>query len=378
MAIFNDKDNRKTNVAVVAFDQIRKQFPAVQQTIYANTAAAGPLYDSLFEWRQEHELDLLMKASDLFPEGLKIISETRKNLGRFLGCSTENVALTPNFSIGFNMLLDAFPKKAKVLLLENDYPSVNWPFGFRDFDIEYVQATTHLEAEIHETVKNKNIDILALSLVQWVNGVFIDLDFLKDLKKEYKDLIVLADGTQFCGMFPFDFSTSGIDVLGASGYKWLVAGYGNGFMLFRKEIMEQFMPKSVGFGSVGGDFGKKDSFRFAKHFEPGHLDSLNFGSLNHSLKFLDEIGMDKIGRYNQGLSEEATNLFGAMGLLEAEVVARKKHSTIFNLKGDKTLYDHLLRHNVVCALRGNGIRLSFHFYNTLQELEALARIVNDC
>lgn len=360
------------------FDQIRKYFPAVQQCIYANTAAAGPLYDSLFEWRQEHELDLLLKASKQFPEGLKIISEARKSLSKLLGCPVENLALTPNFSIGLNMLLDAFPKKAKVLLLENDYPSLNWPFEFRDFDIEYVPIDADLESRIYETVKNKNIDILALSLVQWLNGIFIDLDFLQNLKKEFKDLIILADGTQFCGMFPFDFSSSGIDVLGTSGYKWLLSGYGNGFMLFKEEIKERFAPKAVGFGSVGGDFGKKGSFRFCKHFEPGHLDSLSFGSLDHSLKFLLEIGMDKIGAHNQRLSEEAKKLFASMDLLEAAVVKRKTHSTIFNLRGDEKLFKHLQEHNVVCAPRGNGIRLSFHFYNSLQELEALAKIVNDC
>ncbi|UJH68283.1 aminotransferase class V-fold PLP-dependent enzyme [Allomuricauda sp. SCSIO 65647] len=362
----------------MTIDQIRKQFPAVQHGIYANTAAAGPLYDSLFEWRQEHELDLLMKASGLFVEGLKIISETRKSLGSFFCCPTENIALTPNFTIGLNMLLDSFPKKAKVLLLSNDYPSLNWPFEFRDFDIEYLAMVDDLESQIYEAVKNRHIDILALSLVQWLNGILIDLDFLKDLKNEFKDLIIVADGTQFCGMFPFDFSASGIDILGASGYKWLLSGYGNGFMLFKEKSKERFMPKSVGFGSVEGDFDKKDNFRFCKHFEPGHLNSLTFGSLNFSLSFLEAVGLQKIGNHNKALSETGKQLFGDMGLLEEAVVKRIAHSTIFNIKGDKTLLEHLRQNDIVCAQRGDGIRLSFHFYNTLQELEELAKIVNGC
>lgn len=362
----------------MTIDQIRKRFPAVQHGIYANTAAAGPLYDSLFEWRQEHELDLLMRASGLFVEGLKIVSETRESLGSFFNCPIENVALTPNFTIGFNMLLDSFPKKAKVLLLNDDYPSLNWPFEFRGFDIEYLDMGDDLEPQIYEAVKNRHIDILALSLVQWLNGMLIDLDFLSDLKNEFKDLIIMADGTQFCGMFPFDFSASGIDILGASGYKWLLSGYGNGFMLFKEEAKERFVPRAAGFGSVEGDFDKKDNFRFCKHFEPGHLNSLNFGSLNFSLKFLEAIGLQKIGDHNKTLSKKAKQLFGDMGILEEAIVKRIAHSTIFNIKGDKALFDCLRQNDIVCAQRGNGIRLSFHFYNTLHELEVLAKIVNGC
>ena len=39
---------------------------------------------------------------------------------------------------------------------------------------------------------------------------------------------MIGDGTQFLGAHAFHFNTSPFDVLAASGYKWLLAGFGNG------------------------------------------------------------------------------------------------------------------------------------------------------
>jgi len=153
--------------------------------------------------------------------------------------------------------LEGLKPKAKVLLLENDYPSVNWPFESRDFDVSYVRIDADVEHRIQETIVTKNIEVLALSLVQWLDGFLMDIDFLKELKKDYPNLIIIADGTQFCGTRNFDFTASGIDVLGASAYKWLLAGYGNGFMLFSDSVQERFAVRSIGFNAANGEVDKK-------------------------------------------------------------------------------------------------------------------------
>ncbi len=303
------------------------------------------------------------------------IPQVRKTVARFFNCENGNVALVPNFSIGLNLMLEGLSKKHKVLLLENDYPSVNWPFESRNFDSMYVAIDARIEDRIADAIKSKGATVLALSLVQWLNGIQIDMDFLTQLKKEFPNLLIIADGTQFCGMTDFDFDNSPLDVLGASGYKWLLAGYGNGFMLFKDSVKKEVSVKSVGFNAANGNLVDKDIIRFAKRFEPGHLDTLNFGSLKYSLEFLEGIGMSKIESQLNRLSKKAKIEFTALGLLEESVVRRKRHSTIFNIKGNDVLYQKLLENDVVCALRGTGIRLSFHFYNTEKEIDKIVGIL---
>ena len=356
-------------------DNIAVQFPVLKNQIYVNTPVFGPIPESLYKWRQEHERDFLMNASRMRTRTLETISNTRTTVGAFFGCKRDNVALVPNFSTALNMLLEGMNKKKKVLLLENDYPSVDWPFMSRGFPISYVKIDATLEESILLAVKNENISILALSVVQWQNGIKIDLDFLKRLKKEFPDLIIIADGTQFLGTTNFNFEDSAFDVLGASAYKWLLAGYGCGFMLFKDSVQQKCELKTIGFNAANANHEKRDVIRFARRFEPGHLACTTFGSLGYSLNYLDGIGKDMIEAQNQKLSEKFKSEFSELGLLQDAVVARKNHSTIFNIKGDTSLFNHLIKNNVVCAQRGDGIRMGFHFYNTEAEVGRIVEIL---
>ncbi len=357
-------------------EKIRKEFPVLRKGIYANTAVYGLLYDSLLEWRQEHDLDFLIYGSDMRSKTLKVLSDTRNTVAEFFNCKRENVALINNFSTGLNVLLEGLHPKKKILLIEGDYPSLNWAFENRDFEVRYIQIVANMEARIQEVIEKEHIDVLALSLVQWLDGFFVDLDFLKQLKIQFPNLIIIADGTQFCGSRDFDFDASGIDVLGASAYKWLLAGYGCGFMLFSDRMQEEFSVKSIGFNAANGDLDRKDSIRFAKLFEPGHLSSLAFGSLKFSMDYFTKIGMENITANNKKLAEKAKKEFQGLGLIHDKFTERREHSTIFNIKADEATFQKLLANDVFCAQRGQGVRLSFHFYNTEEEIDAIVKVLN--
>ena len=331
----------------------------------------------MLEWRQGHDLDYLIGGSEMKGQSNKMHAKTREVVGTFFNCVTDNVALVPNFTIGLNFLVEGLSKTEKILLLDGDYPSLNWPFESRGLDVVHLKSAANLEERIYNTIKEENITVLALSVVQWLNGILIDLSFLKRLKEDFKDIIIIADGTQFLGTRDFNFLESGIDVLGASAYKWLLSGYGNGFVLIKEEIKHRFSLVSKGYGSGRNTKDCAEERAFCKHLEPGHLDSLCFGSLQFSLGFLQKIGMQNIQKQHKELVESAKKSFTQLGLLDDDVVNRKEHSTIFNIKGDRHIFDKLLKNEVVCAQRGGGIRLSFHFYNTLEEINKITKFLKN-
>ena len=194
--------------------ELRKKFPVLEECIYANTAATGLLNTDLFEWRREHDHEYLIGGSKMKQKGFENTHLINRAVGDFFGCRKDNVALTPNFSLAMNLLLEGLPKDQNILLLKEDYPSLNWGFETRNFKRNYLDIDEKLEDNIYRAVKEDKIDVLALSVVQWINGIKIDLDFLKQLKKEFPDLMIMADGTQFCGTQRFNFESSGIDILG--------------------------------------------------------------------------------------------------------------------------------------------------------------------
>ena len=354
---------------------LRKPFPVLQQYIYLNTAASGLLSEKVFDFRQEHDLDLLISGSILKEKQGAMLAQVRETVGSFFNCAPNRVALVPNFSYGFNTLLEGIDKSKRVLLFKDDYPSINWAVTSRDFEVNFAAIDEHLERNIEEAFSEKTPDVFAFSVVQYINGIKLEIDFLKQLKQKYPATLFVADGTQYCGTEKFDFDDSGLDVMIASTYKWLNAGYGNAFLLFAENAAEKISPKSSGFNSLQGKY-KAVEGNFIGKFEPGHLDTLNFGSLNVALKFLKDVGIDLVEARINELKEQAKKELIQLGLLEEKVVNRSQHSSIFNIKGDDKLFQHLRSKDIICSQRGEGIRISFHYFNTTEEVETIIKILS--
>jgi len=88
------------------------------------------------------------------------------------------------------------------------------------------------------------------------------------------------------------------------------------------------------------------------------------------------LSKEKIDRINE-LSKKAKEGFSAMGLLEDAVLLRKDHSTIYNIKGDDAMFEHLTDNKIICSQRGGGIRFSFHYYNALEDIDFIVRIIKE-
>jgi len=356
-------------------EELKSDFPVLHKYTYLNTASSGLISKSLVNWRHNHDMQFLTDASVFRDQHKNHIESIRSKVAHFCGAQTNEVSLVPNFSFGLNTLIEGIPEGQKVLLLDKDYPSINWAFENRDFNVCYAEINVDLEKNIEVAVAENQPDIFAFSLVQYLDGTKIDFEFLKKLKAYHPNLLLIADGTQYLGTENFNFSESALDVLGCSAYKWLLSGYGNGFLMVKESIQNQIFPSTIGFNSADGIYSKQDDLPFVKRFEPGHQDTLNYGSLEQSLLFLEKTGMDFISETNRKLSNYAKNRFAALGLLDQYIVDRKEHSTIFNIKGDDALFQKLKNNNIVCSQRGDGIRISFHFYNTEEELDRLCRFL---
>lgn len=357
-------------------EDFRKEFPVLQNFTYFNTASCGLLSLSLVKWRHEHDIHLMEGGSMYRDLHKQHIIEIRGRVADFFSTSEDTTALLPNFTFGLNVVLDGLPKDVRVLLLQGDYPSINWPVEKRDFNICYAEINENLEENIEQAIAQHKPDVFAFSIVQYISGILMDFDFLKRIKAYHPNMLLIGDGTQFLGTTNFNFSENPIDVIGASSYKWMLSGYGNGFFMIKRDAQHRIIPKTIGFNSADASFSKKDEISFVGLLEPGHLDTLNFGSLGESIAFLKNIGMDKIEAHLKKLSEKAKQRFTEMNLLDDAVISRTGHSTIFNIKGDDELFQKLKDNNIICSQRGNGIRVSFHFYNTEKELDKLFELLD--
>jgi len=354
----------------------KEQFPVLKDYTYLNTASSGIIAGSIQQWRRSHDDQFVQQGSKFRVQQADFLQDVRQTVARFFHGNIENTFLTQNFSLAFNTFLDGLARSHRFLLIASDYPSVNYPVESRGFSCEYADLDEHLEQNILDKIITFRPTVLAISLVQYINGIKIDLGFLKRLKAENPDLLIVADGTQFCGTEYFNFEESGMDVLISSGYKWMLAGYGNGFVLL-KDHVRPYLYQNRSVYSLPKEPFLKDRELLSLCFEPGHLDTLNFGTLKQSILYLEAIGLDFIQQKISSLSKSAKIVFVERGLLAQNVAGRNTHSSIFNLIVDTETIDRIAAAKIIAMPRGAGLRVAFDFYNDEQDLLALLKVIDD-
>ncbi|MDT8414400.1 MAG: aminotransferase class V-fold PLP-dependent enzyme [Flavobacteriaceae bacterium] len=334
----------------------RDAFPVLQTYTYLNTPASGLLSESLMEFRQEHDIDFLIGGSLFRDRHKALLEQVRKTVARFFDADIATTALVPNFTFGYENLVLALPKNLQFAMLEADYPSLLIPLQKRAYAVKMISSQGNLESNIVEFVSKNRPDVLVFSLTQYLDGRKISVPFLQKLKNDFPNMLLIADGTQLLGTRPFSFKSSPLDALAGSGYKWLLAGYGNGFLMMKSDFKTQLFPSH---------------HDFLNAFELGHQDTFNYSSLQFALQYLKEIGLENIENHIQLLSAKAHKMFSELDLLPDEIAQNPKHDTIFTLKAPASLMAFLQSEDILTAQRGEGVRLGFHFYNDFKDLERL-------
>ena len=326
--------------------------------IYLDSAKASPLYFELLKWRNNYEKKSLVDKSEIRKDHETVVENVRYEVSSFFNVKNGDVLFNTSFSQSFHSLINELKPNPTFIILEDDYPAISDSIRKNNHKIFFVKNDENIEKNLENAVKIYKPDFLAISIVQWIDGIKLDLDFLKSLKSTNKNLTIIGDGTQFCGTSKFNFHKSPFDVVISSGYKWMFSGYGIAFILIKQSFYKN-------------KFIALNKSQMKECFEMGHYDMLAIGSLSFSLKRLEK-SIDsiekKLNEYSQILMSELTEL----GLINKKIKNRKQHSTIFNIDDtDGRLYKFLSKNNFVCSQRGSGVRLSLNFFNTKSEIRTL-------
>ena len=337
-----------------------EDFPLLKKCIYLNTAYVGLMSKDLYNFRRKYDLDYINKGDHVYMSKHQIVKKARISISKFFGSKINQTFVSSNFSSALRSVLEYVPKKANFLVLEEDYPSILNAVKELSFNYHKIPITVDLELNILKLIEEKKIDVIAISVVQWISGFLIDVEFLKKIKLKFPEIIIIGDGTQFLGGHFFNFQDSPFDFIAASGYKWLISGFGNGLFM----ISDNFF-----------DYTKiNDSILLDKIFD-GHSDLLAIESLNYSINTLQK----KDFKFLINKKNETTSILKKslkeLNLLDDFSLFRENHSSIFNIKLNQKQFKFLIKNNVRCVKRGSGVRVSVHFYNSKEDIKSFISIL---
>jgi len=367
---------------VKKLEDYRSLFPITKKMIYLNHAATSPLSVRVIEAIEEHLHQRSTTIVGNWDFVLDKIEELRTLLAKLIGTDHSRIALVYNTSHGLNIVASGLEWKEgdEILIPEGEFPANVYPFlNLRRKGVKIKLVPTPsggLEPETLLSAITPVTKLLSVSFVEFLSGYKTNL---KEIGKICYDhgIIFVVDAIQGLGAIPLDVIDCGIDALACGGHKWLMFPQGVGFLYITKELQDKIQQSHLGWMSVENpedflNYNQKLS-PDARRFECGCLNSAGIIGATVSLVMLLEIGQDiiyqhlisLISRLIEGLGERGFRIFTNKDL-------EKRSGIVTFYPKDKSkskrLFNFFEENSIGVSIREEMIRISPHFYNTLEEM----------
>jgi len=302
----------------------------------------------------------------------------------FIGAQPDEVALVASASAGVSSVASAltFTKRRKVVLGEFDFPTMGHIWlaqGKRGAQVSFVQGfDDRLSVEGYDVLVDTNTLIVPLTHMCFMNGFRTPVAQVAKIAHE-RGALVLLDDYQDCGTRPIDVKAMNLDFYVSGTLKYMLGPPGLAFMYVRKSLIPSLGP------SVTGWFGQANPFTFnvksfdpasaARRFESGTPPIPSIYGACEGVRLLLEIGLVGIADHVRELTEALLHGAQDLGVRAKTPPDSVGPLVVLQSKDAEALVQKFAQSGVVLSSRHDGLRISFHVYNTLDDVECVLQIL---
>jgi selenocysteine lyase/cysteine desulfurase len=374
---YHDGHRVSSPTMTINWGDIRKQFPVTETKAYLNTAAAGPLSRNVAEAATTYYEQMLSGGDVYWDDWLAHREKVRRSIARFINAEPDEIGLTTNTSSGMNVIIDALEGEGEVISCELEFPVSTLPWMNRRIPVHLVKAVAgELRFDDLRRAMTSRTGVISLSHVQFSNGFRINLDQLAQTMTHHS---LVINASQSAGVFEIDVKRMKIDALCATGHKWLLAGYGAGFVYLSRDLQARTRPAAIGWLSVEDPYAMRNNEIHLRHdaaarAELGCPHFAGIFALGASVEFLMEIGTRDIqeralslNRYlTQGLLSNGINVLSPLG----DETARSAQ-TLIAVESPALVVGQLAERGVIVTEKPQGIRVATNFFNSEEDIDRL-------
>ena len=225
--------------------------------------------------------------------------------------------------------------------------------------------------------------LLSVSAVQWNDGFRLDLETLGRACRS-KGVLFFVDAIQQLGALSVNVETCHVDFLAADAHKWLLGPEGIAVFYCRESARPRLRLIQQGWHMFDNPWnfqrGEWEPSTSAKRFEAGSPNSMGQAALHASLNLLLKTGTEQVSGQilqNTEFLIKALSHIPGVQITSAREPERRSGIVSFSHDGSpsKSLNTRLAESGVTCAVRGNSIRLSPHFYQDETDLAEFIQIL---
>ncbi len=252
---------------------------------------------------------LLFQEIDSNPSGFyrrkldTLLEDARLEAAEFCGASPESFAWVRNASEGMSVAIAAVPleKGDEVVITNFIYPAVRLAVEQKcratgatlvEVQLPITEDDTALIAEIAAAI-NRHTRLLIIDEIASATARVFPVREIASVARE-NDVILIVDGAHAPGMYELSVKTLGADLWVGNFHKWVSAPHGAAAIWAAPRLRKLLRPSSVGY---------RDALEYPGRF--GRLGTDDLTSIlctPFAIRFLKEIGLDKIYSYNKQLA----------------------------------------------------------------------------
>lgn len=369
-----------------SLESYREEFPVVGRKSYLISASLGPiskrgraLVDGYLDaWAGDGAPDLVWN-DHIFPR----MAAVKRSFGELTRCDPDEVAITTNISIALSTIASAIDfggKRRKVIMSELDFPTDGhvW-LAHRKFGVEPVFLKSPdgltIPIEAYEEAIDDETALVMVNRVLYRSSALVDAAAICRIARE-RGAYSFLDDYHGLGIVPLDLHALGCDFYTAGTLKWMLGGPGMVFLYVRRDRIAELEP------AVTGWFATRDPFSFdlehldyhptARRFEHGTPPAPVFFLGQAGLDIIREVTPERIRARQGELTDHVIACADTAGLAVRTPRDREARGGVVNVgvgpEAGKICHA-LLDRDVCTDFRGDGLRISPHFFNTEDDID---------
>jgi cysteine desulfurase/selenocysteine lyase len=368
---------------MINWGDIRKQFPVTESFTYLNAAAGGPLARQTMDAATEYYHQMMHDADTHWDEWLAKREVVRRKVAAFINAEPDEIGFTTNTSSGMNVIVDALETRGEVLSCDLEFPVSTLPWLHRGIPVQLVKSVKgELRIEDIRGAKNKSTGVICLSHVQFSNGFRSDLEELGSAKGDHAFVV---NASQSAGAFEIDVKRMKIDALCSTGHKWMLSGYGSGFVYLSRGLLERTGPRAIGWLSVQEPYAMQNDELHLRHdaaarSELGCPHFSGIFALGASVEMMTGIGARNIEERALALNRLLTDRLAASGWTVLSPISddrARSAETLVSVDDPATIVARLAEQKIIVTKKPQGIRIATHFFNNETDFERLIQAMNE-
>ena len=329
---------------------------------------------------------------------------TREKIRDFINAKeTSEIVFTSGTTNSMNMIVSGFfrnylKRDDEVLVTLSEHASNILPWFILQKEIgikvKYIELNDKHEVTVENVKKaiNNKTKVISLAMVTNVIG---DERPIKEISKIAHDnnILMVVDAAQGAPHKKIDVQDMDIDFMAFSGHK-MYGPTGIGVLYGKFDLLDKVKPFNYG-GGMNAIF-TKDGYvelrEIPTRLEGGTPNIEGVLGLSAAIDYLNNIGMDKINKYERGLRKYLINELSKLDFITIYNKDVDTNIVAFNIDGvfaqDTAIY--LDKYNI-CVRAGNHcakmidnvfdisntVRISLSFYNNKEEVDLLINVLKN-